>query len=278
MAEGVVTDFRQIEPIDMPGVVPGGASTARPVYRDVAPTDLYVDEAYQRDLTGNGRELIARIVANWDWRSFKPPTVVNVDGKLHVVDGQHTATAAAMHPAIDTIPVQIVDAPEAADRAMAFVRVNRDRVAVTKPELFHAMVEAGDEDAETVFQVCERAGVRILRAKPALWEIGDTMAVSTIQALVNRRFAVGARRVLEILVKAEQSPVERGLMLAVESLLFDDDTKDRFEPDDLAELIRDRGGRLADEGRVFALGQRVPVWKGVATLLFRNVKKKRGAA
>jgi hypothetical protein len=37
-------------------------------------------------------------VANWDWRRFKPPVVARTATGLEVIDGQHTAIAAASHP------------------------------------------------------------------------------------------------------------------------------------------------------------------------------------
>jgi hypothetical protein len=164
MAEAAA--LRRVEPVSLQGIEPGGADMARPSYREVDPSTLLIDDSYQRSLSEKGKALIARMIAAWDWRSFKPPSVVEVDGELHIIDGQHTAIAACSHPAIDTIPVQVVEAPETAERALAFVRVNRDRVAVSKPEMFHAMVEAGDETAMTVAQVCARAGVTVRKGKP----------------------------------------------------------------------------------------------------------------
>lgn len=269
--------LRRIEPLAFPDIEPGGADMARPVYRDVSPTDLLVDESYQRNLSERSRTIIRRILTRWDWRAFKPPNVAEIGDELHVIDGQHTAVAAASHPAIDTIPIQIVDGPETADRATAFVRINSDRVGVTGTQLHHALVAAGDEDALTIEQVCSRAGARVLKAPPGggLWKEGDTVAVKTIAAIIRRRYAIGARKVLSLLVEARMAPISRDALMAVESLLFEPEYASSFRPEDLATLIRERHAEMAREAKLFSIEHRVPVWRGLSAHLYRNVKKVR---
>lgn len=82
-----------------------------------------------------------------------------------MIDGQHTAIAAASHPDIALIPVMVVEAVDQAERAGAFIGHNRDRLNITPMQMHYAAVAAGDEDALTVEQVCARAGVKILRLR-----------------------------------------------------------------------------------------------------------------
>lgn len=159
--------LRPIQKMQLPGIEPAKLGKVEPVFERAKPETLHVDETYQRNLSERSVTLIRRIVANWDWARFKPPVVVRAPGKkFHVIDGQHTAIAAASHPEIDSIPVMVVDAPNVEDRARAFIGHNRDRITVTPNQLYIAAVAAGDPDAVTVQQVCERAGVRILRLPP----------------------------------------------------------------------------------------------------------------
>ena len=165
----------------------------------------------------------------WSWASYQPPMVADVGGELHVIDGQHQSIAAATlqslgTPGFDEIPVMVVDATTAAQRAQAFVGRNRDRLQITPTQVYFAAVAAGDEDALTVAQVCERAGVRVLRLPPSgtankRWKPGDTMAITTIQRLIQRRHALGARKVLEAIVQAGFAPVASSQIKAVETLL-----------------------------------------------------------
>ncbi|WP_234905679.1 DUF6551 family protein [Rhizobium rhizogenes] len=195
--------MRALVALDMPDVPRSRIDDAAPGVRLVDPHDLVIDDSYQRGLSDRSIRLIRKIVAEWSWLAFKPPIVVDVDGELHVIDGQHTVIGAVTHGGVSKIPVLVVEAEARELRASAFVRHNRDRIQVTPTQLHMALVAAGDEDALTIAQVCQRAGVTILKNPPpfAKFRPGDTMAISTIEALVSRRHAQGARRVLEVCVQ-----------------------------------------------------------------------------
>jgi hypothetical protein len=272
--------MRAVKALKMPDVAPAAVDDALPEFRLVDPASLMVDDAYQRNLSERGVSLIRRIVAEWDWRAFKPPVVVEVDGALHVLDGQHTAIAAASHPGIASIPVMVVAAGSHEDRASAFVRHNRDRVAVTATQLHHAMVAAGDEDAVTVDRTCERAGVRILKSPPSMgvFQPGDTMAVAALRALVNRRFAVGARKVLDVCVAAKLAPISADALKAVEEILFGQEYAGAVTPDALAETMRRMGDSARSEAAQFAAAHRSPIWKALVVVWFRNTRKVRRVA
>jgi hypothetical protein len=92
---------------------------------------LVIDEGYQRGLSNRSTALIRRLVERWDWNCFKPLSVAAAGGGLYeIIDGQHTAIAAATHGAIETLPCLVLDASTVAQRAAAFVGINRDRVAL----------------------------------------------------------------------------------------------------------------------------------------------------
>lgn len=158
-----MTDIRAISAIPLPADVVPGEIGPRPRIVRMNPADLSVDAKYQRELSRKSITLIHKLVAGWDWRRFKPPVIARVGESWHVIDGQHTAIAAVTHGGIGEIDVMIVDAEEGIDRAKAFIGHNRDRVAITNTQIFFAAAAAGDEDALTAMQVCERAGATILR-------------------------------------------------------------------------------------------------------------------
>ena len=113
-----------------------------------------------------------------------------------VVDGQHTAIAAAMHPDVSEIPIMIVPADSRAAQANAFVGHNRDRLNITPMQMHFAALAAGDEDAMTIDQVCQRAGVKMLRTPPAanVYRPAETVAVNAIGARIKpARRPEGAR-------------------------------------------------------------------------------------
>jgi hypothetical protein len=262
--------YRKIARIAVPGIEPGGADMPKPVVQSVDPTTLLVDESYQRNLSERSVKLIRKIVADWDWRRFKPPVVAKIDGALHVLDGQHTAIAAATHPKITTIPIMIVKADNVEERARAFLGHNRDRIIVTATQMFVAAVAAGDESAVTVSQVCERAGVVILKNPPGRpFKPCETMAVAAITALVNRRGALLARQIVEVLSKANCAPITAGQIKAAEMLIKDVEYAGQVSLEDLTTTIISTRDTAEQEAKVFAAAHDVPAWKALGITWFK---------
>lgn len=267
--------LRSIAALSLPDITPAviGGSMPRIIMAD--PRLMLVDEKYQRGLSERSLKLIRKIVGQWNWASFKPPVVTEVDGQLHVIDGQHTAIGAVTHGGIAEIPVLLVDALSAPERAASFAAHNRDRIAVTSTQLHAAMVEAGDEDAMTIAQVCERAGVEVLKHPPsfARFEPGQTMAVACIRALVNRRHAMGARRVLEICAKARLAPVSAQMIRAVEHLLFAEEYRDEIKPEVIETALAIGFADIVKEASRFSAERNVLLWRATASVIFMNRKR-----
>lgn len=272
---------RSVRPLNLAGVTPGDVEGALPTFEMVAPEALKVDEAYQRHLSERSIQLIRKIVTQWDWRRFKPPIVARMGDELLVVDGQHTAIAAATHPDITEIPIMVVPADSRAEQAKAFVGHNRDRLNITPMQMHYAALAAGDEDALTIDQVCQRAGVTMLRVTPAngAFKPGDTVAVKAVSGLVNRRGAQKARIILQVLAEAHAAPVSAGLIKAVEMLLHDEEYRGQVEPADLTSALMAIGvDALEVEAKVFSIGHRVPIWKALGVLIFRRARRGRRRA
>lgn len=273
-----MSTLRPIQALTFPDVTPAPDVGPLPRLAIISPTVLMVDAAYQRALSRRSIELIRRIVAEWRWRAFKPPIVVSTTEGLHVIDGQHTAIAAATHPGVTEIPVLIVEAEDMHGRAEAFVRHNRDRLQITGTQLHFALAAAGDDVALTIERVCQRAGARVLRTSPGdgRFIVGDTMAIEVLRALVNRRHAKGAREVLQVCVEGRMAPVTAAALKAVERLLFAPDCAGQIDPRDLATLLRAMDTTVEREVALFAAEHKVPQWRGLAAVLLRNAKKGRG--
>lgn len=271
------SERRAIAPLRLPDVKPCEINTAMPELRFVNPRDLYVDETYQRGLSERSVKLIRKIVSEWSWTAFKPPVCVDVDGRLDVIDGQHTAIGAVTHGGIDLLPILVVQAASHETRASAFVRHNRDRIQVTATQLHNAMVAAGDEDAVTISQVCERADIVILRNPPqmAKFKPGETLAVSTIKSLVNRRHAAGARKVLDVCRATNAAPVPAHMIKAVERLLFEKEYQSEIDAERIALVIGAKGESLEAEAQRFSAERKVAFWRAYASVIFMNRRKPR---
>jgi hypothetical protein len=272
--------MRKVKKMAMPGIEPGMADTPEPIFEDVDPTTLLVDEVYQRKLSERSVSLIRKMVGTWDWRKFQPPTVAKTDAGLMVLDGQHTAIAAASHPMISKIKVKVVAAPDVQAQAKAFVGLNRDRINLTTTQMHQAAVAAGDEDALTIKQVCERAGVRVLNCPPGggAFKPGDTMAVTAIGALISRRGAKGAREVLEVLANARCAPVSQSGIRAVECLLYDPEYAGQVLAPDITSALLKLGQAADQEARVFAAAHNVQIWRALTVVLFKGARRGRRRA
>lgn len=211
---------RPIEPLVLPkSVKPADITLTELEFREVAPTSLRVEAKYQRNLGAKSIHLIRKIVSEWDWAKYKPPIVSETEDGLFVIDGQHTAIAAATHPDIDSIHVIVVSGRELAERASAFVAHNKDRINMSPFELIHAERVAGNDEAIAIFEIAERVGATIPRAQPSgKAAVGAIVCVSEVRRIYARGEAL-LERVLRIAVMASCHPITTTVACALRMVL-----------------------------------------------------------
>lgn len=268
---------RLIKAIPLPGILPGRPPTKKPEITWIDPCELLVDESYQRGIGEKGLRLIRRIVESFDWRRFKPPTAVWTDEGLEVVDGQHSAIAAACHPAIDSIPVVVVEASDLKDRASAFIGINKDRLNVTQMQIHAAGVVAGDAEALQIAELCAQSSIRMLKSAPSNgdYKPRDTVAVRALGDIIKRRGFYDAQATINIVVAAEPAPLTAAAIKAVDFLLHDAEHAAAFEPADLTKAILAVGDQSDRDAGIFAAEHRVPKWRGLAAVWFKRTRKRR---
>ena len=272
--------LRRVVPVRLVDVPSGKATGADPEFRWVDPCDLLIDPVYQRELSRRSMDLIEKIVRNWDWSKFKPPVVASTDDGLEVIDGQHTAIAAATHEQIKLIPVMVVEASSLEDRARAFVGHNKDRITLSQIQIHYANVAAGDESAVTIQQVCERAGVKLLKYPPGNGEFkpGESLAIAALKALINRRYAMGARKVLSIIVQAKCAPVRSDHMKAVEALLYDQEYQGTITPDEITSVLLNLGVKAEVHAKLYAAQRNMPQWRALVYVISKEAERGRSGA
>lgn len=273
---------RRIEPLgaaSLQGMTANDiADEALPTVMWVDPCQLLVEESYQRDLAWRSIKLIRKIIAGWTWRKFKPPIVALGEHGYEVIDGQHTAVAAATHPQIDKIPVLVVQATEIKDRADGFLGHNRDRLQITPMQLFHSSVAAGDTVAAEVKMICDQAGVTILRGQTTAHSTNGTLAVGALQQLYKRRGRVNSRRVIEVLARAEPRLISATQLKAVDALLFDLEFKHAGDDAAITAAIKRLGADADREAAVFATTHSITQWRALTIVIYREMRKRRRAA
>lgn len=267
-----MTALRPIKPLTLPDIKPAVLTGDKPSLQWVAPTALLVDGTYQRDLSERSLRLIKRMIGEFSWSRMKPPIVVKAGpASLHIIDGQHTAIAAATI-GLPEIPVFIVHADNLDERARAFVGHNTDRVTVSSIDIYRALLASGDPDAQDVDNVCRRAGVRIRIISPssAIAE-GDTAAVGVVRALVKRRGVMRARKALQCLVKARRKPIGASEILAVDRIL--NDQRPDIDLDALIAAIVIEGSAGIAKAYMSARLNRQPTWRSIMELWLARIDR-----
>lgn len=275
------TTRRPIAALPLPSsVTPGPVASSPPTFEEVDISDLMVDPAYQRELSQRSILLIHKMVRQWDWRNFKPPVVVRSKNRFLVIDGQHTAIAAATHGGIGRLPVMVVDADSQAEQAKAFLGHNKDRVAITNSQMFFAALAAGDETAIDTRNVCDRAGATILRnATPGrAYRPGEIASITTLVAIVRQRTAIKARRVIEICVKTKMAPIPANMIKAVDALLNEPDYAGEIADEDIVSTVIKMGPALERKALEISMAKRLPQWKATAIVVFQNTRRRRGSS
>lgn len=272
--------LRPVKPLKITDLLPAslGDDTDRPALEWVDPSSLYIEERYQRGISERSVTLIRRIYKDFDWARFKPPVCAYGQGdKLMVLDGQHTAIAAASHPKLTKIPVMIVSAATVKARAEAFMGHNRDRLAITLPQLFYSSLAAEEPVALALKKALDEVGCTVVKFNPPVYSIGQTRAVGALLTLTERKGTAGAERVLKILFNAKRAPIGAVEVSAVADLLWGKEWEGRFDDYDLTTVIR---SKTPDQWRADAeakvrKGQTMPMKRALAITWFKVLPKKR---
>ena len=221
--------LRKIEPIKALFDLVGNVANSPPTLMWINPTELCVDETYQRNLSKKSIRLIMRIIREFNWSHYKQPIVAKDEetDKFYVIDGQHTAiacaTMAAKNPKFGKIPISVVDADTLADRAKGFISHNQNRISVVPAQLHYSSIIAGDAKAIEIDTVCRNAGITIMKFPPGngQFKTGETLALGSIKSLINKHGADGATLVLSCLTRAARAPARADEMKALAAILIE---------------------------------------------------------
>lgn len=276
-----MSTLRQIKPVHFSDLVPQSLAQSEipPEFEWVPPTALYIEDKYQRRPTDRTMKLIKRIVRDFTWSKFKPPVCSYGEGnKLFVIDGQHTAIAAAAIPGLKKIPIMVVVSPSVRERAAAFMGHNRDRTAITPAQFFYSSLAAEDKTALALDKALKASGAVIMRSNNnPVWVEGQTLAAGVLLAITEKYGTPGVQRVLDILIDAKRAPFTAAEIRAVNMLLHDRDWRGRFEDADLSRVIKERSiedwARYAESH--IRKGQGMSQAKAIAIAWFKKVPKKR---
>jgi hypothetical protein len=205
----------------------------------VSPEEIEVETAYQRGLSPRSLQMIADIVANWDWAVFTPPCCVKIGDKIMAYDGQHTAIAAATHPEIHQIPILVTIAEQLEKRAMLFYEKQWGRLMPTQLQKFKALVAAKDPQHIEMQRVCTEAGVTVLAQPPGVgkFKVGETVAIGAIKRMITVYGGKATIDLLKVMIDGQQAPLRADVMKAVGRLLYAPEYRDMITPDAIAKAL-----------------------------------------
>ena len=239
MSEVNINNYRQIKSLDILQEVLdyNTVQDFEPDIRMVDATTLWVEESYQRSPTKKSLRLVKKIISDWKWTSFKSPIVTEVDGFLCVLDGQHTAIAAATHPHIKLIPVFVVETTDVIERAKSFIELNTNNTKITDIQLFKARLEAGEDLAVSVNMALVRAGVKLGYAVDTKERV--VSAIGSLESICKNYGTRQLRMVLDVCVAAKLEPINKHYMDAVSKMLYDPKYKKDYDLQAISLVIRD---------------------------------------
>lgn len=144
-------------------------------------SQLFIDPTYQRAILDSGKANIRRMIEGFSWLLFGTVVVSRRSrGVYAIIDGQHRATAAALHGGISKVPCLIVKGGLAAE-ARAFSAINSNVTRVNKLQSFRASIAAGDEAAKDLVRLLASVDVTIAPYPKAELDPGETMALASVR-------------------------------------------------------------------------------------------------
>jgi hypothetical protein len=225
--------LRRLDPIDFKTSLEVNKPGPAPEMLDVEIWRLCVNDEYQRDISGTGRNRIKLMAENWDWEKYTPISIVLAEAAAiaeagttlyEVVDGQHEAIAAATNGNIVRLPAILKSASTLKEKAASFIGINK-RVAIPTSHKFNTELAAGDEVAISVNCALSFSKCRLLDMPPskAQYEVGDTLAVGTMQIIVRAQGGDALTRILRIAKAGRAAPITAHMLKALAIVINSDD-------------------------------------------------------
>lgn len=212
-----MTTLRAIAAIDRVGKCPDPGVAPEVVHLTLS--QLVVNEDYQRGISKASLSRIRKMAKEWNWNSYKAVSVAKTDNPnlFEVVDGQHTAIAAATNGNVHILPCLLMSADTLSEKAQGYVGINTHKVALTPANIYKAKVAAEDPVAVVVDAALNAVGCRVLDMPPTkgVYAPGDTMAVGTLMSIAQTRGGDRLQTLLEMCRGSGCCPISAKMLKAL---------------------------------------------------------------
>jgi hypothetical protein len=191
------------------------------------------------------------IAENWNPLLFRPPLLARrADGKLDIIDGQHTIEAVRLR-GHTKVPAFVRDGLDAEAEAGTFADLNTKRRGLRPYEIWKAEASAGRPWAVKLDEVARRNGLKVAheREPTALACIGECRKVlrkDNGAELLDGALYVLTRTWEDLSDPANETRVERGLVTGMVDLIERVNKKGLFDKDGWVEKLKTATFKTSD--------------------------------
>lgn len=163
---------------------------AKPSLEWVDVSLIDVDHNYQREADP---ARVEKILVAFQWDHFGAVTLARQpNGRYMVTDGQHRVKAAQLHPDVSHVPATVIGSAGTQAEAENFLRINRDRKAVSTIERYWAGLTAGDAMAARIRAVLQAEDCDVA-PDSGTYKPNLTLAVTALQRCIERHGEAATR-------------------------------------------------------------------------------------
>ena len=233
-------------------------------------TALFVDPVYQRAILDSGKANIRRMIEGFSWLLFGTLVVARRgDARFAIIDGQHRATAAALHGGISEVPCLVLRGGIEAE-ARAFSAINGNVTRIHALQSFRASVAAGEPAARALVALCSASGVTIAPYPKQDLNPGETFALGTLRTSAKRYGTDVLAAALRLLRAADASAgLSAAAIMGAADALHHNPAWAR-EPARFGPMLTARGGGLAaltERARARRAARGGPEWTNFAAVV-----------
>lgn len=239
------------------------------------PSELYVDETYQRPLS---QEKVWLIATTFTWGLYDPLWIGDRRGRgtLYVVDGRHRLAAAIMlgPRLIERVPCQVRRTESVEEEARMFVELQEKRRTISSAQRFAAKLVFKDPIALDLQAIMSKHGFKVVSERFGGSAITAAQNEITAVGTLEKIYRAGGRNrvhaVLQIIREAWDGvpPTTSAWMLrAISRMLEREPSK---KPETFARRLREKDPwGLIERGQRFGHSNEIPASEALADVLLK---------
>lgn len=247
----------------------------KPSFRWIKPSDLYVDETYQRPLSP---DRVWQIASTFTWSLFDALWIADRKrrGTLYVVDGRHRLASSNIlgTKLIPAVPCQVRVTESVEEEARIFVELQERRRRITSAQRFAAKLVFKDPLAVDLQSIMSKHGFKVSSEQFGGSGVSaaqnEITAVGTLEAIYRAGGRTRVHAVLQIIREAWDgvAPTTSAWMLrAINRMLEREPAK---KPETFARRLREKDPwGLIERGMRFAHSNEIPTSEAMADVLIR---------